>query len=68
MKKNISYDELMSKVSQWIDDDEIKFLFVSGNGGSGKTTFARQIKEGFESRGGGGKPHLNGRLYCRYNS
>ena len=52
MKMKFSlYNEVLNKVYLFCLKTSCQFVFVSGNGGSGKTTFAKNLKTIFESNG-----------------
>ena len=49
--KKLEYDRAIERVFDFCTTTGVKFLFVSGNGGAGKSTFALKIKDYFLEKG-----------------
>ena len=50
--KLIKYNDAVEKIVSYCINNNIKFIYLSGNGGSGKTTLSKMIKNEVEKYGG----------------
>lgn len=47
----INYNDVVEKIASYCINNNIKFIYISGNGGSGKTTLSKMIKNEIEKYG-----------------